>query len=50
MDENVAVREVGLAVMSVGDTDDGNRISEWLGWDNLWPSVKFPREEDAGLG
>lgn len=40
MDENISLWKLGLTVISVGNTDDGNGICEWFGWDEIRRSLR----------
>lgn len=48
--QDISVWNVELSIMSIGDADDRNRISEWCSWNGPMPTVKRLREEHARLG
>ena len=49
MYEDISIWKLRLAVMSVGDTDDRNRVCDWFGCNGFVPGVELPREEDTRL-
>jgi hypothetical protein len=50
VNQDISVWNVDLSIMSIGDADDRDWISEWCSWNGFMPTVKLPREEHARFG